>query len=112
MDKEKVRALAEGRVWTGKQAYENGLVDVLGGLNTAIDEAKILAELDISEDIPVLLYPARKSGLELVMEILFEGVSDTTSIDVSALAPFDKVIQRMAVMSLPPEISATRMPDF
>lgn len=112
MDKEKVRSLAEGRVWTGKQAHEHGLVDALGGLNAAIDEAKILAELDISEDIPVLLYPARKSGLELVMEILFEGVSDTTSINVSALAPFDKVMQRMAVMSLPPEVSATRMPDF
>lgn len=36
---EEARALAKGRVWTGSQAYERGLVDVLGGLNDAISLA-------------------------------------------------------------------------
>ncbi|MCX7880202.1 MAG: signal peptide peptidase SppA [Ignavibacteria bacterium] len=36
---EETRALAKGRVWTGEEAYERGLVDVLGGLNEAINIA-------------------------------------------------------------------------
>lgn len=36
---EKVDALAQGRVWTGTMALENGLVDELGGLDSAIDYA-------------------------------------------------------------------------
>src|SRR5690606_22264285 len=37
-----VRAVAEGRVWTGMQAKENGLVDHLGGLATALQRAQEL----------------------------------------------------------------------
>lgn len=38
-------ALAQGRVWTGQQAYENGLVDAVGGLDKAIACAASLAEI-------------------------------------------------------------------
>ena len=34
--------LAEGRVWTGLEAYEKGLVDGIGGLSQAIDSKKQL----------------------------------------------------------------------
>jgi protease-4 len=37
--------LAEGRVWTGKEAYDLGLVDDLGGLSQAITVASELADL-------------------------------------------------------------------
>ena len=43
---EEVDEIAQGRVWTGKQALENGLVDELGGLEDAIDLAASLAEID------------------------------------------------------------------
>ncbi|HEX7138899.1 MAG TPA: S49 family peptidase, partial [Vicinamibacterales bacterium] len=33
---EKIDAIAQGRVWTGRQAKQNGLVDQLGGLDVAI----------------------------------------------------------------------------
>ncbi len=39
MTVDEVHGLAEGRVWTGKAALEHGLVDVLGGLDTAIELA-------------------------------------------------------------------------
>lgn len=45
MDKEKVRALADGRFWTGRQAKELGLIDEFGGLNEALDKAAELAEI-------------------------------------------------------------------
>ena len=42
---EQVDSIAQGRVWTGSQALELGLVDKLGGLNTAINEAATQANL-------------------------------------------------------------------
>ena len=44
MKLEKVEELAEGRVWTGRQALENGLVDANGNLQTAIEKAAELAQ--------------------------------------------------------------------
>ena len=46
MSNESVLSVAEGRVWTGRQALERGLVDHLGGLDFALDRARILAEMD------------------------------------------------------------------
>ena len=43
---EAVEAVAGGRVWTGRQAKENGLIDHLGGLTTAIRRARLLSGLD------------------------------------------------------------------
>lgn len=45
MDRQEVEQLAEGRVWTGRQAVENGLADTLGGLQLAIKEAARRARL-------------------------------------------------------------------
>jgi protease-4 len=39
MSQDELKRIASGRVWTGEQAKENGLVDILGGLNEAIDIA-------------------------------------------------------------------------
>jgi len=62
MTKEEVMKVASGRVWTGNQALENGLVDVLGGLDDAI---KIAAEkAGISDDYRVVYYPEFKPWFE------------------------------------------------
>ncbi len=45
MDIAKVRRLARGRVWSGQDAFEHGLVDGLGGLSDAVNVAKELANL-------------------------------------------------------------------
>jgi protease IV len=54
---EDVEAVARGRVWTGADALERGLVDELGGLRTAITRAKILAGLDVDDDARIVSYP-------------------------------------------------------
>lgn len=54
---DEVDAFARGRVWTGADALERGLVDELGGLRTAIRRAKILAGLDADEDVRIVSYP-------------------------------------------------------
>ncbi len=45
MDIAKVRRLAKGRVWSGQDAFQHGLVDGLGGLSDAVTTAKELANL-------------------------------------------------------------------
>ncbi|MBV8346412.1 MAG: signal peptide peptidase SppA [Mycolicibacterium sp.] len=65
MSVEDVDAVARGRVWTGADALERGLVDELGGLRTAIARAKILAGLDVDEDVRIISYPG-SSLMELL----------------------------------------------
>jgi protease IV len=52
-----VDAVARGRVWTGADAAEKGLVDELGGLRTAITRAKVAAGLDADTKVKVAYYP-------------------------------------------------------
>jgi protease-4 len=54
---EAVDAVARGRVWTGADALEKGLVDELGGLRTAINRAKVLAGHDEDDDVRIVSYP-------------------------------------------------------
>ena len=66
MTVEDLKKIASGRVWSGQQALENGLVDKLGGLNDAIDLAVNAA--GIADDYKVRYYPRQKSFLEQVKE--------------------------------------------
>jgi len=49
MTRDEVDAVAQGRVWTGRQALERGLVDALGGYDEAIAAAAELADLQEGE---------------------------------------------------------------
>ncbi|AKS35692.1 signal peptide peptidase SppA [Mycolicibacterium goodii] len=53
----KMKSLARGRVWSGADAKERGLVDRLGGLRTAVTRAKVLAGFDEDVDARVVSYP-------------------------------------------------------
>jgi protease-4 len=54
---EAVDAVARGRVWTGADAKEHGLVDELGGLRTAVARAKILAGFEPDDEVKVIALP-------------------------------------------------------
>lgn len=58
---EAVDAVAQGRVWTGKRALELGLVDRLGGLDTAIEVIKEQLDIPEDEDVQVVEYPKPES---------------------------------------------------
>ena len=60
MDQEKANSLGQGRVWTGTQAKENGLIDEFGGIEKAIDIAKQLASLPADKDVRRIVFPAPK----------------------------------------------------
>lgn len=63
---DKMEAMAQGRVWSGVSALELGLVDELGGLQKAIDEAAALA--GVSGNCTVTEFPAKKTWLESLQE--------------------------------------------
>ena len=65
--------LAEGRIWTGRQAKANGLIDELGSLDDAIAEAKVLGGLARDADTDFLILPKPRSFLDT----LLEGRADT-----------------------------------
>ena len=62
MSQEDVKAIAGGRVWSGEQAIENGLVDMLGSFGDAVKLATQKA--GIEEDYRVIYYPQQKPFIE------------------------------------------------
>ncbi|HYF23533.1 MAG TPA: signal peptide peptidase SppA [Caulobacteraceae bacterium] len=61
---ERVREIAKGRVWTGAQAKELGLVDELGGIHEAVAKAKALAKIPAAEEVKLKKFPGEKSPFE------------------------------------------------
>ena len=70
MAPEKVDEVAQGRVWTGEQAKQLGLVDELGGLYTAIDLAKQRARIPADEEVDLVVFPPHRSFYEVLADQL------------------------------------------
>jgi protease-4 len=68
--KEEIDAVGQGRVWTGAQALQNGLVDELGSLDDAIRIAAQRAELT---EYDVTSHPKKKDPLVQLLEELMGG---------------------------------------
>ena len=66
---ERIDAVGQGRVWTGAQAKERGLVDALGGLDTAVAIAKQRAHIPAEEDVELVVYSGRRSLYEALSEL-------------------------------------------
>lgn len=63
---EDVNTIGQGRVWTGTQAKENGLIDEFGGLEKAIEVAKQLAGLPADKDVKRVVFPAPRPFFETI----------------------------------------------
>ena len=71
MPGESVRQLAGGRVWSGTQALEIGLIDALGGVDDAL--AIVRKEADVDEDVEVSHYPNPQDFASSIMGQLFDA---------------------------------------
>jgi protease-4 len=80
MSYEQVDAVGRGRVWTGKQAKENGLVDELGGLNLALAIAKEKAGIPQDAEVEILSLPKGRGGLKVSFENMFSFSPDLNSL--------------------------------
>ncbi len=63
---DEIKRIASGRVWSGEQAVENGLVDQLGDFNDAVELAAIAA--GIEDDYSISYYPKQKPFIEEIVE--------------------------------------------
>ncbi|MDR0795782.1 MAG: signal peptide peptidase SppA [Tannerella sp.] len=68
--KHEIDGIGQGRVWTGSQALQNGLVDKLGSLDDAVKIAVEYAQLD---DYVINTYPKKKDPFTQVMEEIMGG---------------------------------------
>ena len=66
--RDRLHEVAQGRVWTGRQALEHGLIDEVGGLGRAIALAKEKAGIDPGDEVELVIYPRPKGFFELLEE--------------------------------------------
>jgi protease-4 len=83
-----IEPLAQGRVWLGSQAKSNGLVDELGGLDTAIALVKAKAKIPASEQVNVVVYPGRRSILDMLLHRSTDDALESKLAQVFGPAPF------------------------
>ena len=99
-----IEKVAQGRIWTGKQAKELGLVDELGGLETAFLIARNKANIPQNARVETIILPKRKTLFEYLMGDLdafqlVPGLSvpkgfiaDTQDIDLIRLFHHEKIV--------------------
>jgi protease IV len=75
---DQIEPLAQGRVWLGAQAKQNGLVDELGGLDRAVELVKQKAHLGANERITLVPYPGKRS----VFDMLFSRSEESTGAEM------------------------------
>ncbi|MEM7130574.1 MAG: signal peptide peptidase SppA [Chloroflexota bacterium] len=73
LDFDRLDPICQGRVWTGEQALEHGLVDALGDLQTAVEQACQLADLPSDGNVSLInLHPPREPLLAAPQKVVEE----------------------------------------
>jgi protease-4 len=94
---EKVAEIAQGRVWSGKEAKNLGLVDEIGGLDRAIDYAAKKAKLDNNWQIEE--YPESRSWEERILEQLAgDSATSQTQLPIPLSGQLKKIQKDLAVL--------------
>ena len=110
LPKEKVLEIAKGRVWTGEDAKEIGLVDELGGYATALKLAKAAAKIPADEKVKVTVFPRERNPFETLAARLSGEEEDESSFTaiVRLLEPIRPALrqieaeQQKGVLTAPP----------
>jgi protease-4 len=84
---EQIEPLAQGRVWLGAQAKQNGLVDELGGLDRAVELIRQRAHFAASDKIVLVPYPGKRS----VFDMLFNRADESTMLETKLEQVFGKL---------------------
>jgi len=87
---EEVQQLAKGRIWTGEDALESGLVDALGGVDVALQLVREELGLDPDAPLRVKRFPTRRSTFQM---LLGEGPDSSETAALRSLARSLKAAQ-------------------
>lgn len=85
---ERVLEIARGRVWTGAQALELGLVDEIGGMREAVAAARALADIEAGTPVNLRRYPARPTAFEA-----FQAMFGVTAESAETLAQLNALME-------------------
>src|SRR5450432_398083 len=89
---DQIEPLAQGRVWMGDQAKAKGLVDYVGGLDTALELAKKKANIPAAERVTVVTYPGRRNFLDILMrKSQMDGDSETAMLESKLAQVFGRM---------------------
>lgn len=83
---DEIDEVAQGRVWTGKQAKVLGLVDELGGLDTALSIAKKQAGFTDDDKVNLIVLPEQKPFFEQLMEQMIEDMDGSIQSPLKLMA--------------------------
>jgi protease IV len=89
---DQIEPLAQGRVWVGAQAKDNGLVDQLGGLDRAVEVLKQQAHMSPSDRVTLVPYPGRRS----VLDLLFSRADPTAEVQLR----LEKILGKLPLQQL------------
>ncbi|NOK34258.1 signal peptide peptidase SppA [Corallococcus exercitus] len=78
MPLEKLQSVARGRVWTGEDALERGLVDALGGYAKALELAKEAAKLEKDAPVRIVVFPRPRPTGQVLSELLGKHDADNS----------------------------------
>ncbi len=96
---EQVDNLGRGHVWTSEQAFENGLIDHIGGFYDAVKAAKKMAGIDADESVRLSYYPQKKSFFGNVLNKVEAMISVEIDPLKSVTKQFEKIQNKpMALM--------------
>ena len=118
LPKERVLEVAKGRIWTGADARESGLVDELGGLPVALRLARAAIGLPPDAAIRLKLFPAHPALWEAVLERLLGDAHESsepsaaTALLVRTLRLVRPVLQLARTLGLTPRQDVLTMPDI
>jgi ClpP class serine protease len=108
-----VRKIAEGRIWSGRDALDIGLIDELGGLAEAIEAARTMANIPPSAELKIVHYPRPSSlgeifgslspgGVSQVVEAFSKGITAAPPIPFEhQLMLFSQRIEPLCWMAVP-----------
>ncbi len=95
LPKEKVLEIAKGRIWSGQDAKNLGLVDELGGYDTALNLARKAANIADGEDVRIIVYPRPKTLFQSLLQRQGPDNSDKEAVG-QTLARILEIVQPMA----------------
>ncbi len=116
MSREEVHEVAQGRIWTGRQARDLGLVDHLGGFTTALEVVREVAGIDPDRAVELTVFPPERSLFQVLLD---EGRFDRAGAGeevlvsaVEAVRPFQRALMRAGALPLPGPVTAPELLDL
>jgi protease IV len=95
VEPEEIDRVARGRVWTGAQALEVGLVDEVGGFRAALEVAKLKAGIEPDQEVSLVILPEQYTLLDELLGSrgLSSNAADRTGWDTAAAASWNRYPQ-------------------